>query len=116
MPKETKKLIVVIAMPGIFMLDIAGPCDVFIAADMALNNNAYEVLLASPLDTLQVTTKGAISVNCHVKISEINRPIDTLIVAGFSRQQLTKGHPLFQWLRDTYPKLRRIGSICVGTY
>jgi transcriptional regulator GlxA family with amidase domain len=116
MPKETKKLIVVIPMPGIFMLDIAGPCDVFIAADNALNNNAYEVLLASPLDTKEILTKGNITVNCHVKISEIDRPIDTLIVAGFSRQQLISGHPLFQWLRDVYPKLRRIGSICIGTY
>jgi transcriptional regulator GlxA family with amidase domain len=122
MPKEQKKLIVIIAMPGTYLLDIAGPCDVFTAADFALREDpgskrgGYELLLASPLDTNKIITKNGIEINCHVKIAEIDRPIDTLIVAGFARLQLHSGHPLFQWLRDVYPKLRRIGSVCVGAY
>jgi hypothetical protein len=85
MPKEKKKLIVVIPMPGIFLLDIAGPCDVFMAADRALSENpgtgsvGYELLLASPVDTKKIVTKTGIEINCPVMVSEINRPIDTLI-------------------------------------
>lgn len=122
MPKEKKKLIVVIPMPGIFLLDIAGPCDVFLAADSVLSENpgtgrgGYELLLASPVESTKIVTKSGIAIECPVRVSEINRPIDTLIVAGFSRMQLQKGHPFFLWLRQIYPKVRRIGSICIGTY
>lgn len=109
-------------MPGIFLLDIAGPCDVFMAADRALSEDpdtgkgGYELLLASPIGTKQIITKSGIEVSCPVIASEINRPIDTLIIAGFSRMQLQSGHPFFQWLKEIYPKVRRIGSVCIGTY
>ena len=122
MPKEKKKLIVVIPMPGIFLLDIAGPCDVFMSADRALSENpgtggaGYELLLASPVDTRRIMTKSGIAIDCPAMVSEINRPIDTLIVAGFSRMQLQSGHPFFKWLKQIYPKVRRIGSVCIGTY
>jgi len=122
MPKEKKKLVVVIPMPGIFLLDIAGPCDVFMAADRGMSEipgtarAGYELLLASPVDTKRIVTKSGIAIDCPVMVSEINRPIDTLIVAGFSRMQLQSGHPFFQWLKHIYPKVRRIGSICIGTY
>ncbi len=34
-------------MPGIYLLDIAGPCDVFAAADKILDGKGgYEILLA----------------------------------------------------------------------
>ena len=122
MPKEEKKLIVVIPMPGIFLLDIAGPCDVFMSADWVLSENpgtgraGYELLLASPVDTKRIATKSGIGIDCPVMVSEIDRPIDTLIVAGFSRMQLQSGHPFFGWLKNIYPKVRRIGSVCIGTY
>ena len=122
MPKEKKKLIVIIPMPGIFLLDIAGPTDVFMAADRGLNENpgagkaGYELLLASPVDTKKIDTKSGIKIDCPVRVSEIDRPIDTLIVAGFSRMQLQRGHPFFHWLKHIYPKVRRIASVCIGTY
>ncbi|MHA4811052.1 GlxA family transcriptional regulator [Flavitalea flava] len=122
MPKEKKKLIVVIPMPGIFLLDIAGPCDVFMAADRTLSENpgtssaGYELLLASPVDTKKIVTRSGIAIDCPVLVSEIDRSIDTLIVAGFSRVQLQSGHPFFLWLKHIYPKVRRIGSVCIGTY
>jgi transcriptional regulator GlxA family with amidase domain len=122
MSKEKKKLTVIIVMPGIFLLDIAGPCDVFMAADGALSENpgvgrgGYELLLASPVDTKKIVTRSGIEIDCAVRVSEIDRPVDTLIVAGFSRMQMQSGHPFFQWLKCTYPKVRRIASVCIGTY
>jgi transcriptional regulator GlxA family with amidase domain len=122
MSKEKKKLVVIIPMPGILLLDIAGPCDVFVMADSALSENpgagkgGYELLLASPVDTKKIVTRSGLAIDCAVMASEIKKPIDTLIVAGFSRVQLKSGHPFFEWLKCIYPKVRRIGSICVGTY
>lgn len=122
MAKEKKKLVVVIPMPGIFLLDVAGPCDVFMAADRALGENpgtgsaGYELLLASPVETKKIVTKSGVAIDCPILVSEIDRPIDTLIVAGFSRLELKSGHPFFGWLKQIYPKVRRIGSVCIGTY
>jgi transcriptional regulator GlxA family with amidase domain len=122
MPKQKKKLVVVIPMPGIFLLDIAGPCDVFMAAERALSENpgsgkvGYELVLASPVDTKRIVTRSGIAIDCPVRVSEITRPIDTLIVAGFSRMEMQSGHPFFRWLKHIYPKVRRIGSVCIGTY
>jgi transcriptional regulator GlxA family with amidase domain len=73
-------------------------------------------LLASPVDTKRIVTKSGIEIDCPVRVSEIDRPIDTLIIAGFSRMQLQSGHPFFQWLKHIYPKVRRIGSVGIGTY
>jgi transcriptional regulator GlxA family with amidase domain len=122
MQKEQKKLIVLIPMPGIYLLDVAGPSDVFMAADKALEENpntngaGYELLLASPVDTKKIVTKSGIAIDCPVLTSEIDRPVDTLIVCGFSRMQMQSGHPFFQWLKNIYPKVRRICSVCIGTY
>src|SRR5690349_19146604 len=112
MAKVKKKLIVVVAMPGIFLLDIAGPCDVFAAADKLLNGNGgYDVLLASPINVKKISTKSGVEVNCSVTVNTINRPIDTVIIAGFSWPLLENGDRFFQWLKGVYPKVNRIASI-----
>lgn len=122
MLKEEKKLVVIIPMPGIFLLDIAGPCDVFMSANKVLGENpgsseaGYELLLASPVGTKNIVTKSGVEICCTALASEIDRPIDTLLIAGFSRMELKSGHPFFSWLKEIYPKVRRIGSVCIGTY
>lgn len=122
MSKDKKKLVVIIPMPGIFLLDLAGPADVFMMADRALAENTgsadtgYELLLASPVETTKIATKYGVTIDCAVKAADIDRPIDTLIIAGFSRTELKSGHPFFAWLRFIYPNVRRICSVCIGTY
>jgi len=117
MAKAKKKLVVVVPMPGIFLLDVAGPCDVFAAADRQLNGNGgYDVLLASPINNKKIGTKSGVELNCAVTVNTINRPVDTVIIAGFSWPLLENGDRFFQWLRGVYPKVNRIASICVGAY
>ena len=104
-------------MPGIFLLDIAGPCDVFAAADKILDDNGgYTVMLASPLPTKKIATKSGVELSCPVTVTTITQPIDTLIIAGFSMLLLENGDRFFQWLRAVYPRVRRIGSVCIGAY
>jgi len=117
MARTKKKLIVVVPMPGIFLLDVAGPTDVFAAADKILDGNGgYEILLASPVNTKRIPTKSSVELHCATTVTAITQPIDTLIVAGFSMVLLQKGGRFFQWLKDIYPKVNRICSVCVGAY
>lgn len=104
-------------MPGIFLLDIAGPCDVFAAADKILDGNGgYEIQLASPINSKKINTKAGIEVICQYTISTITQRIDTVIVGGFSMPLLDKGEHFFQWLKGIYPRVNRMASICVGAY
>lgn len=117
MARTKKKLIVVVPMPGIFLLDVAGPTDVFAAADKILDGNGgYEILLASPVNTKKIPTKSSVELHCPVTVAAITQPVDTLIIAGFSMPLLETGKHFFQWLKDIYPKVNRICSVCVGAY
>jgi len=117
MTRTKKKLIVVVPMPGIFLLDIAGPCDVFAAADKILDGNGgYEILLASPINTKKIPTKSSVELHCRSTVTAITQPVDTLIIGGFSMPLLEKGERFFQWLKGIYPKVNRICSVCVGAY
>lgn len=117
MARTKKKLIVVVPMPGIFLLDVAGPCDVFAAADKILNGkDGYEILLASPLNTKKIPTKSSVELHCPVTVTEITQPVDTVIIAGFFMPLLENGERFFKWLKGIYPKVNRIGSVCLGAY
>lgn len=117
MPRTKKKLVVVVPMPGIFLLDLAGPCDVFAAADKILDGSGgYEILLASPVNTKKIPTKSSVELHCPVTVTAVTQPVDTLIIAGFSMPLLEKGAGFFQWLKGIYPKVNRICSVCVGAY
>jgi transcriptional regulator GlxA family with amidase domain len=117
MAKAKKRQIVVVPMPGIYLLDIAGPCDVFAAADKILDGNGgYNIVLASPTDTKTINTKSGISVSCPFTVNTITKPIDTVIIGGFFMPLLQNGDRFFNWLKAVYPKVNRIASICVGAY
>ncbi|NML21172.1 GlxA family transcriptional regulator [Pseudoflavitalea sp. G-6-1-2] len=117
MAKTKKKLIVVIPMPGIYLLDVAGPADVFAAADKQLDGKGgYEIMLASPVNTKRISTKSGVDLHCAATVADITQPVDTVIIAGFSMPLLENGARFFQWLHDFYPKVNRICSICVGAY
>lgn len=120
-----KKTVVVVPMPGTYMLDIAGPCDVFAAADNILQEglgtegagSGYNILLAAYGDEKTVPTRSGITMICPLTLDEITQPIDTFIVAGFPMALIQAGdRRLINWLKKNYPRLRRVGSICVGTY
>src|SRR5215475_9228552 len=99
MARTKKKLIVVVPMPGIFLLDIAGPCDVFAAADKLLDGNGgYEIILASPVNTKKIPTKSSVELHCPITVMAITQPVDTLFIGGFSMPLLEKGGRFFQWL------------------
>ena len=60
------KTIALVAMPGVQLLDLAGPSDVFtcannlLAADSAGTSRPYHVVLLTATDTLHLTTSAGI--------------------------------------------------------
>ncbi len=120
-PPQTK-LIVIVAFPDLPMLEIAGPADVFSNASKVIQqqsgmDHAYEVMVVAADHSDRIVTRSGIIVQSSLRIEEINKPIDTLLVAGYNfDKELPDARHFYDWLSKIYPKVGRIGSICVGTF
>ncbi|HEY0272857.1 MAG TPA: GlxA family transcriptional regulator [Chitinophaga sp.] len=114
-----KKTIVLVVMPNARLLDIAGPGDVFSMASKLTSpgEDAYQLVLASATGEKLVTTPSGITVVCELGLMDIDFPIDTLLIGGFSftaMDQLPAG--FYEWLAAHYPAIQRMGSVCTGTF
>ena len=118
---QEEKLIVIVAMPGTMLLDIAGPSDVFHNANRVILQkegfSPYKIILASPDVLTTIKTGSGIAVQCNESLFRIKDKIDTLIIAGFpAADSLESRKDLIKWLQENSNKIRRIASICRGAF
>ncbi|WP_294328857.1 helix-turn-helix domain-containing protein [uncultured Chryseobacterium sp.] len=115
------KNIALLILPQVQLLDVAGPCDVFTAANLLLEDNKsglkYKVhLISGTLDKVIYSGSG-IPLSCSCTIYDIDFPVDTLLVAGTDLRILDDVNPeLYGYLQNTMGKVRRLGSVCVGAF
>jgi transcriptional regulator GlxA family with amidase domain len=120
--KAKQKNIVVVVTPGVALLDIAGPCDVFnfanqIAREEKLHPEAYLIIMASATRAHRATTGPGVVLANLIPVWEITAAIDTLIIAGSPVARLEKPDEAFyQWLREAHKKTQRTASVCVGAF
>ncbi|WP_183084534.1 GlxA family transcriptional regulator [Chryseobacterium sp. 7] len=115
------KNIVLLALPQVQLLDIAGPLDVFTAANRFLSSHShdggYRVYLVSGTSEKVICSSSGMSLSCSHNIYDIDFPVDTLLVAGTTLCVLDKISPdLYHYLRNVKPEVRRLGSVCVGAF
>jgi transcriptional regulator GlxA family with amidase domain len=114
--------VVILAFPGVNLLDVAGPAQVFTSATELFSaakgqaDAAYHVTLASVNGGLTRTTSG-LEIN-SVAISSLDGvPIHTLLIAGGHGCEAAGGtEEIVGWLHAVRPHVRRIGSICTGAF
>ena len=109
--------IAVIAFPGVQMLDVAGPIDVFNeAARQAGAPAAYDFEIISPVPG-PVHASNGMRFDADATLETASRDIDTLRVAGRPHiKDFEEDESLRAWLVERAPGLRRIGSVCTGTF
>lgn len=121
--RKNKKKIVLVAMPGAHLLDVAGPGDVFslaskvAAAATGSDAAGYEIMLASATRSKRVVSASGITLTCAVNVVDIDFAVDTMLIGGMSfatASQLPAA--FFEWLRNNQKRVRRMGSVCVGTF
>jgi len=108
----------VLAFPDVQMLDVAGPTQVFTAA----NELAGEA--EAPLYTMRLVAPRAGSVQATSGLSLATAPLgapaaalDTLIVAGGKGvMRAIEDEPLLDWLRVRAASARRVASVCTGAF
>ncbi|WP_336686903.1 GlxA family transcriptional regulator [Chryseobacterium bernardetii] len=115
------KNIVLLVLPQVQLLDVAGPCDVFTAANLFLPDDKsgikYQVHLISGTSDNIIYSGSGIPLSCSHTIYDIDFPIDTLLVAGTDLRTLNDINPdLYPYLQNITGRVRRMGSVCVGAF
>ncbi len=109
--------IAILAVPGVQMLDVAGPMDVFSEACALLEDpSAYRVqIIGLTLDPI-VTSNGA-RILPDASIATPLDDFDTLLIAGSPGIRQFEDHAdAVEWVARAARHVRRVGSICTGAF
>lgn len=109
--------IVILVFPGVQLLDVIGPLDVFHEAQRLLGRPVYQLDIVA-LAPGPVSGSSGVQLLPGSTINEEQAPIDTLLVAGSPEIDCALAeHPhAVQWLQQQARKVRRLGSVCTGTF
>ncbi|KIF01849.1 transcriptional regulator [Streptomyces sp. RSD-27] len=114
--------VVIVAFPGIELLDATGPAEVFSVASRVAGAGlpGYRVLIATP-DGAPVATSSGVRLMADLAFDEAAAPIDTLVVSGAidvveGGVEPVVDREVVAWLRRAAPGAGRIGSVCAGAH
>ncbi|MGW0121550.1 GlxA family transcriptional regulator [Streptomyces sp. NPDC003327] len=114
--------VVVAAFPGVELLNVTGPAEVFSVATRVAGSGrpGYTVRVATPRGE-PVTTAAGIRLMADLTLDEVPGDVDTLLVSGAVRVHDREVEPVLDdevvdWLRRAAPGVRRLGSVCSGAH
>lgn len=114
--------VVVLAFPGVKLLDVAGPCEVFAEANQVLEretgsrSHGYEVEVVSTAAGPIPTSSGVYLLAAR-GFDACREPLDTLLIAGGPGVHAAARLPeLAEWLHAAAGQARRVGSVCTGAF
>ena len=113
----------IFTFPGVEILDIGGPMEVFTFANLFLQSQgivkepAYiiEVLAEQPGT---VTTLSGLQIIANRSYNDASSDIDTLIIPGGNiiSYPFYKDSELMAWIRSMSTRVRRLVSVCTGSF
>jgi transcriptional regulator GlxA family with amidase domain len=109
--------VAILALPGVQLLDVSGPMDVFAEANVQARREVYRLLLVASRRGDVISSSGARLVPDCVIGSSSREPIYTLLVAGCpNAAEMSPTPAIINWLREVAPATRRYGSVCSGAF
>lgn len=109
-----------LAYPGIQMLDVMGPLEVFSRATRWLKDNGRRRDDAYSVEIIGLK-RGAFRASSGLRVyadrgfGEVGRGIDTLMIAGgLGAERYHKDPALLRWIRRQAAWVRRLASVCTG--
>ncbi|MEU6370231.1 helix-turn-helix domain-containing protein [Streptomyces sp. NPDC046931] len=114
--------VVIAAFPGVEVLDITGPAEVFsVATRVACTGRPGYVVHIATADGGPVATSSGIRLIADLTLDEVNGHVDTLLVAGAVHVGDDDVEPvldseIIEWLGEAVPRTRRTGSVCAGAH
>ncbi|QQP95766.1 GlxA family transcriptional regulator [Lysobacter enzymogenes] len=111
------KTVVLAALPGVQLLDVSGPLDVFAEANAQAGREVYRLRVAAAQAGPVRSSSGVRLIPDYVLGRDPDEAIDTLLVAGRpNADDAPSDRRLIEWLRQRAPKARRYGSVCSGAF
>lgn len=111
----TTKRIGFFIYPRFAPLDLVGPHEAFISANLPDGSMAYETVIFS-LAPGAVTSESGITVQVQATYENVG-PLDTVIIPGGKglREPDTQ-RKVANWLSTNAPSIRRVATVCTGIY
>ena len=105
----------ILALPGVQLLDVAGPLDVFAEANLQAGFEAYRLSVVGLFGRDIRSSSGVRLVPDIVLAEARGSDFDTFLVAGAPHLGSTAPEEgALSWLAANSPALRRCGSVCSG--
>lgn len=110
------RTIAIVALPGVQLLDVSGPLDVFAQANVEAGKEFYVLRIVACEQGPIRSSSGARLLPDWV-VCEAHERVDTLLVAGApNAEQIFLSSDVLAWLRTTATHSRRYGSVCTGAF
>lgn len=111
------KTVAIVALPGVQLLDVSGPLDVFAEANAQSGKTAYRLIVVATVPGPIQSSSGVRLMPDLVIGEETKERFDTLLVAGRPHAaEQPSGSALLDWLRKKATTVRRFGSVCSGAF
>ena len=108
--------VAILAVPGVQLLDVSGPLDVFAEANVQ-GRPVYELCVLGTRPGAIRSSSGARLMPDEIVGESPNLKIDTLLVAGApNAANVPADGQVVDWLRSATPSMRRYGSVCSGAF
>lgn len=111
-----------VAFPDVQILDVVGPLAIFGDVARWTRNHGQHAPVRYEVEVLAAEA-GPLRSSCGVQLvadrsyRDATGRFDTLLVAGGLGTAAASADPaLLDWLRRTAPRVRRLGSVCTGTF
>jgi transcriptional regulator GlxA family with amidase domain len=115
--RQKTRTIVMVALPGVQLLEVSGPLDVFAEANKQAGHAAYQLLVVATAPGPVRSSSGVQLMPDRIIDRDIKEPIDTLLVAGCpNAAEAPAEGPVIDWLRRHALTARRFGSVCRGAF
>jgi transcriptional regulator GlxA family with amidase domain len=115
--KPKPRTVVIVALPGVQLLDVAGPLDVFAEANVQAGYPAYALFVAGAEPGPIHSSSGVRLMPDRIVDRDFQEPIDTLLVAGCpNAAEVPADGIVIDWLRRRASRTRRFGSVCSGAF
>jgi len=113
----SNRRVVVLVVPPVDEFDLVCPIQVFGAANRIAGKPVYSVEVVTNGKDLKVQGEGGVlSFLAETNYKLLKRPFDSLLLVCGLGTRNARDPALFAWLRRIAPTVRRLGSVCVGSF
>ncbi|ARP94173.1 GlxA family transcriptional regulator [Bordetella genomosp. 13] len=110
------RTIAILALPGVQLLDVSGPLDVFAQANIEARREVYALQVVA-CEPGPVRSSSGVRLLPDVVVGETGHRFDTLLVAGApNAPRMLLNNAILGWLRTRAVQARRYGSVCTGAF